>query len=107
AVVRIAAVWRDVAERQAGVLTRVQALASGLTRGAILARLASGRWQRVYRGVYATFSGPLPRRGQLWAAVLKAGTGAVLSHETAAELAGLVDQPSRAIHLTVPAERSD
>jgi hypothetical protein len=42
---------------------------------------------------------------QLWAVVLAAGPGAVLSHETAAELEGLLDEPSRIVHVTVPADR--
>jgi hypothetical protein len=41
----------------------------------------------------------------LWAAVLSAGPGAVLSHQTAAELAGLNGGPSDVIHVTVPSNR--
>jgi Transcriptional regulator, AbiEi antitoxin len=89
-------------EMQAGVLTRQQALAAGLTQKAIVARLRSERWQRLHAGVYATFSGPPPRPAVLWAAVLRAGPQAVLSHETAAGLYGLLDDPGPVIHLTVP-----
>lgn len=64
-------------------------MAAGLTRHAVYARLASGRWQRVHAGVYAAYSGPLARESQLWAAVLGARPGAVLCHQTAAELHGL------------------
>jgi very-short-patch-repair endonuclease len=39
----------------------------------------------------------------LWAAVLHAGSGAVLSHETAAEIHGLIDEPVKPIHVSVPA----
>ena len=106
-VVSIRSVWREVARYQSGVLTTAQAVAGGLTPGAIRAKVRAGRWQRVYPGVYATFTGPLPRRSQLWAAALKAGDGALLSHETAAELVGLTDGPGRAVHVTVPAGRSD
>ncbi len=59
----------------------------------------------LHRGVYAVFSGPPSRDTLLWAAVLRAGDGAVLSHQTAAELHGLIDSPSEAIHVTVPATR--
>lgn len=90
---------------QAGVVTRVQAMESGLSEGAIRHRIATGRWQRLYEGVYATFSGPVPRQARLWAAVLYAGEGAVLSHETAAELQRLLDQPAPLIRLTVPQSR--
>jgi very-short-patch-repair endonuclease len=58
----------------------------------------------IYEAVYVTFSGPVPRMSMLWAAVLRAGPGAMLSHATAAELIGLV-QPARQIHVTVPKSR--
>jgi hypothetical protein len=90
---------------QAGAVTRAQAHTSGLSDGAIEHKVAAGRWQRMYLGVYVTFSGPLPREARLWAAVLYAGAGAVLSHETAAELQRLIDKPTPPIHLTVPSAR--
>jgi hypothetical protein len=68
-------------------------------------RVSSGRWQRLHPGVYATFSG-IPGRGAwLWAALLAAGPGAMLSYQTAAELHGLSDEPSSPIHVTVPGQR--
>ncbi len=66
---------------------------------------SAGRWQQLYRGVYAVFSGPPRRETWLWAAVLRAGPGAVLSHLTAAELHGLVDSPAETIFVTVPSNR--
>jgi hypothetical protein len=96
----------DILQRyQAGVVTRAQAFRSGLSRGAIAHRVATGRWQRIYEGVYVTFSGPVSREAQLWAAVLYAGPGAVLSHETAAELQRLLDKSAPLIRLTVPPAR--
>jgi putative AbiEi antitoxin of type IV toxin-antitoxin system len=92
----------DRLERQQGVLTREQAIDGGLSRHAIAARVESGRWQRLQRGVFATFSGPVPRVAQLWGAVLRAGENAVLSHATAAELWKLSDQPLASIHVSVP-----
>jgi hypothetical protein len=90
---------------QAGVVTRQQALGAGLSTGAIVARVRHGRWRQIHRGVYATFTGPVNREARLWAAVLYAGKGALLSHETAAELHGLSDHCSPLIHVTVPASR--
>jgi hypothetical protein len=90
------------AEQQDGVIGRSQALALGMTDEAIAWRLQTERWQRLLPGVYATFSGRPDRRCQLWAAVLRAGPGAMLSHRTAAELWGLVTEQSGFIHLTVP-----
>jgi hypothetical protein len=68
-------------------------------------RVSSGRWQQIHRGVYATFTGVPGRGAQLWAAVLLAGPGAVLSHETAAELHRLTDKPIDQIQVTVPVQR--
>jgi hypothetical protein len=58
-------------------------------------RLERGRWQQLHWGVYAVFTGPPPRQAWLWAAVLRAGPGTVLSHLTAAELHGLLRRDSR------------
>ena len=96
---------RDAAERQAGVVSSSQAARAGLGRGAILSRLRTGRWQQLHRGVYATFSGEPSRLAKLWAAVLYAGPGAVLSHQTAAELSSLTDVPSELVHVSIPADR--
>jgi very-short-patch-repair endonuclease len=95
----------SVLRRQSQVLSRSQALAGGLTPAKIKANLRAGRWQRLLPFVYATFTGPPPREAVLWAVVLRAGPGAVLSHQTAAELSGLQDQPTAPIHVTVPANR--
>jgi predicted transcriptional regulator of viral defense system len=98
-------VLEEIRERQHGVITRSQALVTGLTTEQIRARLTSGRWQRVFRSVYATFNGPLPRQSVLWAAVLQAGPRAALSHESAAELIGLAEAPHPVVHVTVPSDR--
>jgi hypothetical protein len=41
----------------------------------------------------------------LWAVVLRAGPGAVLSHHTAAALAGLIDYRTGLVHVIVPRDR--
>jgi hypothetical protein len=127
-----------LAASQDGVLSRRRALGLGMSAKAIRCRVESGRWQRVYpvvpgaravsgqgcptdmgagpamgrgdqRGIYATFSGPIGRRARLWAAVLVCGDGAVLSHESAAELWGLSERPAQGydgpVHVTVPRGR--
>src|SRR5512142_1995733 len=98
-------VENGVLVEQAGVATRAQLRAAGLSDGAIQERLASGRWRRLFPRTFATFTGPVSREARLWAAVLYAGAGAALSHESAAELSGLVDEPSDPIHVTVPSDR--
>jgi hypothetical protein len=72
---------------------------------AMRSRMGSGRWQRLQWGVYAVHSGEPARETVLWAALLRAGPGAVLSHQTAAERHGLIDGPSSLIAITVPAAR--
>jgi hypothetical protein len=96
---------RNLARYQSGVVSRSQALRAGLSPGMIKFRVASGRWRQLHPGVYATFTGPPGRSARLWAAVLSSGPGAVLSHETAAELHGLADRPAENIHVTVPGRR--
>jgi very-short-patch-repair endonuclease len=83
------------------MLSHSQAIGAGLSKHVITGRLESGQWQRLHRGVFATFSGPVPRDARLWGAVLRAGDGAVLSHHTAAELWRLADQSLESIHVTV------
>jgi hypothetical protein len=48
----------EALEKQCNVVTRAQVLAAGMTDRNIRSRLRSGAWQRIFPGVYATFSGP-------------------------------------------------
>ena len=73
-----------------------------MTEAHIRNQVRSGRWRLLHRGVYATFNGTAGRGAELWSALLRTGTDAVLSHETAAEVYGLTDGQSRMIHVTVP-----
>ncbi len=90
---------------QAGAIARHQGAGAGIAQHTMRNRVRSGRWQRLQRGVYAAFSGEPTREAVLWAALLRAGPGAVLSHQTAAERHGLIDEPSPVITITVPASR--
>jgi hypothetical protein len=91
---------------QAGAIARHQSAVAGVAPHAMRNWVRSGRWQRLQRGVYAAFSGEPSRETVLWAALLRAGPGAVLSHQTAAERHGLIDDPSPVITITVPASRT-
>jgi hypothetical protein len=95
----------DVADGQCGIVTKTQATAAGLTRGVIASHVRYGRWQRLHPGVYATFTGRPDRLAVLWAAVLSAGSGAMLSYQTAAEVAGIVARPASVVHITIPGNR--
>jgi hypothetical protein len=96
---------RNLDRYQYGIVSRSQALRAGLTVDMIKFRVRSGRWRQIHPGIYATFTGSPGRTAQLWAAVLSAGHGAMLSHETAAELHRLTDKPTDLIHVTVPRHR--
>lgn len=94
---------------QCGIVSRAQALAAGLTDDQISFRLRSGRWQRVLKGTYATFTGKLSYSAYLWAVVLYAGNGAMLSFETAAQINGMLARdamPDRLVHVSVPRGRN-
>jgi Transcriptional regulator, AbiEi antitoxin len=93
---------RQLLQDQEGVLDATQAREAGITLESIKNQLSRGQWQRLQRGVYASFSGTPTRRAELWAALLRAGPGAILSHQSAAELYGLLDGCSPVIHITVP-----
>jgi len=102
-VTRLSPHCQKLIEYQRGVLARWQVAdrSSDLTAVDALAR--SGRWQTLYRGVYAAYTGPPSRQSALWAAVLRGGPAAALSHYTAAELDGLADDQRDVVHVTVPA----
>jgi very-short-patch-repair endonuclease len=90
---------------QRGVIARWQAETAGLAAGILRAKLRGRRWQPLYRGVYAAFTGEPPRAAWQWAALLRAGEGAALSHYTAAEMDGLTDRVSNVIHLSIGHDR--
>jgi hypothetical protein len=92
-------------EFQAAAIARRQGADAGIHPETMRTRVRGGRWQRLQRGVYAAFSGEPARETVLWAALLRAGPGAVLSHQSAAERHGLVDEPSPVISITVPVAR--
>ena len=95
----------ELTETQRGIVSRKQAIACGLTPDAIDWLIMSGRWQSLRRGVYAAFTGELTREAVLWAALHRAGTGAVLSHQTAAALFKITDKQSSLVHVTIPTSR--
>lgn len=95
----------DIVDFQAGVLSRTQALHIGVSPDAVRSRVRAGHWQRLQRGVYATFTGEPSWEARLWAALCRAGPEAVLSHYTAAELAKITSQRTSAIHITVPRQQ--
>jgi len=82
-------IW-EIARQQHGVVTRTQLLELGFTTKAIKHRIAIGRLHRVRRGVYAVGRPELGLHGHWMAAVLFCGPSAILSHESAAALWGIL-----------------
>ncbi|HVT70287.1 MAG TPA: type IV toxin-antitoxin system AbiEi family antitoxin domain-containing protein [Trebonia sp.] len=97
---------RRVIAEQADVAGRRQLLRAGVSRNTIDSKVKRGLWRPLHPGVYrTTLTGTVPWEARLWAAVLYAGQGALLSHETAAEILGLTDRRRLDIQLVVPAHR--
>jgi very-short-patch-repair endonuclease len=95
----------EISRRQRGVVSRSQARAIGMSSDAIRHRLASGHWQRLAAGTYATFTGEVPRAALRWGAVLRAGPGAILAHRSAAEEVGFPVADGEGIHVAIPTQR--
>jgi hypothetical protein len=93
-------------KRQHGTVSRRQLRRHGLS-GTMIARwLQARRLHRIHHHVYAVGHTALPLEGRLWAALLYAGPGAILSHMTAGWAWGLIDVGPRRIHVTTAGRRS-
>lgn len=96
---------RRRARLQAGVFTVRQAASAGVTHATIRAQVEAGRCTRLHHGVYLLGNmapdGPALR----WAAVLAAGPGAVISHETAAFGYGFIKRAPELVQVSIPAHR--
>jgi very-short-patch-repair endonuclease len=95
-----------LAVTQHGVVTLEQLVALGLSRRAVRWRISSGRLHPIHRGVYAVGRRDLPIKGHWMAAVLACGEGALLSHQSAATLQGLLNARAGRIQVTVPRRSS-
>jgi len=82
-------VIRGLAERQHGVVARWQLLDCDVAPGVFRARCENGSLVPLFQGVFALGHQRLSREGQLMAAVLACGPGAVLSHFHAGRLWGI------------------
>ncbi len=97
--------------RQAGVISRDQALAAGLSRDTVDYRVKARRWQPLYPGVYLAADrlahgadGP-DAEVRVRAALLWAGEGAFLCGRAAAWWYGMVDEPPPAVRVSVGRRR--
>jgi Transcriptional regulator, AbiEi antitoxin len=97
--------WVELAENQAGIVTRAQLLALGWSPSQVKQPVAAGRWVTVLPGVYATFTGDLSDQARVWAAVLHGGPGAAASHQTALWLGRALDRMPAVLDVSIPANR--
>jgi hypothetical protein len=92
----------EIARRQHGVVTRIQAEGSGFGGNTVDLWLRKGRLHRLHPGVYALGHDAITVRGRWMAAVLASGPGAVLSHRSATALWGIWGSGAGELHVTVP-----
>ena len=89
------------------MVSRAQLLTAGVSRSAIGRAVRSGALHRVHPGVYAVVAPELlTEEGQLLAALLAAGEGALLSHGTAAWRWRIIPAPPSVMQLAVPQPRT-
>jgi very-short-patch-repair endonuclease len=91
-----------VCRRQDGAVGIEQLYALGFSAREVDRLVDGGAFGRRHRGVLLDARAPATERGQLFAALFAFGTGAFLSHRTAAALHGLRAVNVRAIEVTVP-----
>jgi very-short-patch-repair endonuclease len=92
----------ELAARQLGFVTRADVRVVGLGRKAMRHRIARGDWVVHGPRVLQRSGAPWTKASPLMRAVLDAGTGAVLSHATAAAWWGLPGFDLRTIDVTRP-----
>ena len=91
----------ELAARQFGLITRLQAQAIGLTEAQVEYRVYTGRWKAIHPGVYVINGNPESWQQNVMAACLWTGTG-FASHRSAATLWELPSfRPSSLIDVTV------
>jgi len=78
-----------IAEKQFGLISRDQAIRTGMSERAVGRRLGAGRWRQVLPGVYCLAGAPTSWERSLKAATLWGEEGCVVSHRAAAALHGL------------------
>lgn len=91
-----------LAAEQAGVVSRRQVYAAGLTRAEVLANVKAARWRRLLSQSICVHTGPVPQAAWLWAAVFEAGPRAFVDGESALVAAGLTGYATTATRVSVP-----
>jgi very-short-patch-repair endonuclease len=92
----------ELAQSQAGIVSRRQLYAMGIRRGEVRANVRAGRWRRVRSQSLSIHCGPLDQDAKHWAAVFEAGPRAFLDGESALLAAGLEHYTVERIRVSVP-----
>jgi hypothetical protein len=93
-----------LAERQAGLMHYDQLAEHGVTRGQLRGRLGT-EWRLVLPRVVTTGVGPLDDRQRLVAALLYAGSGAMITGAAAARWHGITEAQEPVVAIEVPHSR--
>jgi very-short-patch-repair endonuclease len=91
-----------IAGDQAGIASRIQVYAAGVTRYEVRENIRAGRWQRVGRQSIAVYTGPLTDASRDWAAVFEAGPRGFLDGASALRTSGLKKFEVDRIRVSVP-----
>jgi very-short-patch-repair endonuclease len=95
----------ELAERQHGVVSGRQLARLGYSDDAVLRDASSGRLHRLHRDVYAVGHSAVSYEGRALVAVLAAGSGALLSHRSAAWLWGFTRRWQLPVEVTAASPR--
>ncbi len=91
---------------QRGVVSRVQALESGVSEDGLRHRIRTGGpWQRLLPGVYLAATGQSTREQRQIAAILYAGPTSVITGRAALRACGIGGPETEMIDVLIPAER--
>jgi very-short-patch-repair endonuclease len=96
----------QLAEAQAGVVSREQIDLLGVSDGLRERLLREGWWRSVTRGVYHTARSHPTWNGLAWAGLLIGGDGARLGPQASGFLHNLIDEAPQPVDVLVPAGRS-
>jgi predicted transcriptional regulator of viral defense system len=92
----------EIAEGQAGYFSAAQAVDIGFSRKRLSLNVKSGKFLRVFRGIYRFALFPGSPFEDLFVAWLRAGSDSVISHESALAVYELSDVLPSEVHITVP-----
>ncbi|MDQ4119241.1 MAG: DUF559 domain-containing protein [Actinomycetota bacterium] len=92
----------ELLRRQAGVVSRAQAVAAGTSTRTVQRRVASGAWSEVAPGVYLVGGHRFDSEARVRAAWLWGGPDCLVSVTAAAYWHDMLDAPGRVVDLAVP-----